>query len=359
MPQLKRVLIMAGGTGGHVFPGLVMARYLREQGIEVHWLGTEQGLESRLVPEAGFPLHIISIGGLRGKGLKTLLMAPWRLAVALTQSLRIMRQVKPDRVIGMGGFVSGPGGVAAWLARRPLIIHEQNAKAGLTNKLLSLISIKILEGFPKAFNKSAKVIMTGNPVRQELMMLLPPQSRLDSERSSLRLLVLGGSLGAQALNQTVPQALARLPENQRPEVMHQTGSKHFAITQSLYERAGINANVTAFIAEMDKAYNWADVVLCRAGASTIAELCTVGLGAILVPFPHAVDDHQTANAQFMVQAGAAILVPQTQLTDSYLAELLKQFGRTPEKRLIMAQAAYSLRKNDVVGKIFEIIKEVS
>jgi UDP-N-acetylglucosamine--N-acetylmuramyl-(pentapeptide) pyrophosphoryl-undecaprenol N-acetylglucosamine transferase len=356
--ELKRVLIMAGGTGGHVFPGLAIADYLRAKGIVVHWLGTQKGLESRLVPEAQIPLHFISISGLRGKGIKTLLMAPLKIVAAILQAKKIIKKINPDVILGLGGFVSGPGGVASWLEGRPLIIHEQNAKAGLTNKLLARLAKKVLEGFPSSFAPSARVIMTGNPVRSEIAQLPPPKERLKETRSPFRLLVLGGSLGAQSLNEIVPKALAQLKESERPEVLHQTGDKHLVIAKEAYEAANIKVHLKPFISDMASAYAWADVVLCRAGALTVAELCAVGLGAIFVPFPFAVDDHQTANANFMADNNAALCIQQVELTDKRLVDILRQLSQSPDQRLAMAQAAYRLRQTGVVEKIFNVLCDV-
>jgi UDP-N-acetylglucosamine--N-acetylmuramyl-(pentapeptide) pyrophosphoryl-undecaprenol N-acetylglucosamine transferase len=358
MKQLKRVLIMAGGTGGHVFPGLALATFLRAQGVEVHWLGTSLGLEARLVPEANLPLHTISITGLRGKNLKTLLSAPFRIIYAIHQAIKVLRQVQPDLVIGMGGFVSGPGGLASWLTNCPLIIHEQNAIAGFTNKQLARFAKRVLEGFPQAFKPQAKVQVVGNPVRQELESVAPPEKRFLSPRKPFRLLVIGGSLGAQALNDILPRALATLPKDLRPEVWHQTGEKHFAATKNAYETMQIQANLVPFVKDMAQAYAWADIIVCRAGALTIAELCAVGLGAILVPFPHAVDDHQTANASFLVTHGAALCIQQAELTDLRLAAIVQDFAAKPERCLTMAQAAYALRNTQVVKKIYDICEEV-
>jgi UDP-N-acetylglucosamine--N-acetylmuramyl-(pentapeptide) pyrophosphoryl-undecaprenol N-acetylglucosamine transferase len=354
--QLKRVLIMAGGTGGHVFPGLAVAKYLSANGVDVHWLGTKQGLESRLVPAENIPLHLIAINGLRGKGIKTLLLAPFKVSLAIKQSLCVIRKVKPDVVIGMGGFVSGPGGMASWLSHCPLIIHEQNAKAGLTNKMLARFSKRILEGFPNVFNQPSKVFAVGNPVRNEIAYLPPPAERkLDT---SFRLLVLGGSLGAQGLNEAVPRALALLKPEERPEVWHQTGEKHFEATKKIYESMGIRVKLTPFITDMAEAYTFATMVLCRAGASTVAELCAAGLGAVLVPYPYAVDDHQTANADFMVKNGAALCVQQSELTGDKLADILRQFSQSPDQRLKMAEAAWQLRKINVAERIYDILCDV-
>lgn len=357
--ELKRVLIMAGGTGGHVFPGLALANYLRNQGVQVEWLGTNQGLEAKLVPAANIPLHRITISGLRGKGWSSLFLAPLKITKAIAQSWGIIKTFNPDLVIGMGGFVSGPGGVASWLTNVPLIIHEQNAKAGMTNKILAKLAQKTLSGFPNAFNRTTKAQTVGNPVRTELLQLKTPNERLSETHSPLRLLVIGGSLGAQVFNHLVPHALAKLPLTERPLVRHQTGEKHYAVAKENYAALGVQVELLPFIDDMAQAYNWADVVLCRAGALTVAELCAVGLGAIFVPYPHAVDDHQTANAQFMVKNQAAICIQQADLTEAKLATLLSDFAKSPEQVKTMANAAYALRQTNVVEKIVGICKEVS
>ncbi len=354
------VLIMAGGTGGHIFPGLAVARALSHQGVEVHWLGTATGLEARLIPEAGFPLHCIQVGGVRGKGLKTLLHAPWILFRAVFQSIRIIRSIKPTVVIGMGGFASGPGGIASLLLRKKLIIHEQNAKAGLTNRCLSVMADKIFEAFPHTFSARFKkrIKTIGNPIREELFSMPEPSSRFTSARAprTLRwhLLVLGGSLGAVAINDILPGALALLPPDDRPDVYHQTGEKHFGPAQMAYQTLGLSVNIVPFIADMKAAYAWADGVLCRAGASTVSELCAVGLGAILVPYPHAVDDHQTLNAQFMVKLGAALLVQQSALTEEVLANRLQMLSTAYKE---MANAAFSLRQVNATTEIVNQCKE--
>jgi len=358
MGKLQKVLIMAGGTGGHVFPGLAVAKLLRSQHIQVDWLGTQRGLESRLVPEAGFPLHFISISGLRGKGIKAILLAPYRLVFAIIQSLKIIHKLQPDVVLGMGGFVSGPGGIASWLLRKPLLVHEQNAKAGLTNKWLARLAAKVMQGFPGTFTSSKKLVTTGNPVREEIAALPSPDSRFADREKPLRLLIIGGSLGAAAFNDLVPRTLATLPLAARPVVFHQTGEKHWETTLKSYESAGVAANVVPFIAEMDKAYAWADIVLCRAGALTIAELCAVGLGAILVPYPYAVDDHQTANANYLVKNHAALLVQQVSLTEETLGAILKELAESPGERIKMARAAYQLRQTDATNKVLALCGEI-
>ncbi|HTM64013.1 MAG TPA: undecaprenyldiphospho-muramoylpentapeptide beta-N-acetylglucosaminyltransferase [Gammaproteobacteria bacterium] len=359
MTKLKRVLIMAGGTGGHVFPGLAAAHFFRGRGVDVHWLGTSQGLEAKVIPAEKIPLHFITISGLRGKGIKALLTAPLRIIQAVLEARKIIAELKPDVVIGMGGFASGPGGVASWLAGCPLVIHEQNAKAGLTNKILANFAKRVLQGFPGAFKQSQKVITIGNPVRFEIENIPAPETRLAADRKPFRLLVLGGSLGAKALNELVPRTLAKLSSDIRPEVWHQTGEKHFEDTKSLYESTGIRANLVPFVKDMAEVYSWADMVLCRAGALTVAELCAAGLGAVFVPFPHAVDDHQTANADFMVKQNAALCVQQKDLTEDRLADIVEQFALSPFKRIEMAQAAFRLRQIHVTEKIYDICEEIS
>lgn len=368
MKEIKRVLIMAGGTGGHVFPGLALAYYLRQRGIEVHWLGTPKGMEALIVPEAGFPFHAITIGGIRGKGIKTRLLAPLRIVNAIYQSQAVIQSIKPDVVVGLGGFVSGPGGVASWLCNRPLVIHEQNAIAGFTNKMLKRFAKKVLAGFPHPFKTNHNVLTIGNPVRSEMENLPVPEERFLQRRGPYHLLVLGGSLGAQALNEVLPNALAQLNIDERPMVIHQTG-KQLDETANRYRAHGLTFTVdaaqamnpadciegiylTPFIKQIAPAYAWADVVLCRAGALTVAELCTVGLGAIFIPYPFAVDDHQTANAQFMVTQQAALCIQQAEVTAKKLSEILRELALKPEKRLKMAQAAYSLRQGQVVEKFF-------
>lgn len=355
MKKLTRVLIMAGGTGGHIFPGLAVAKELQGQGVEVHWLGTQHGLESRLVPDKQIPLHCISISGLRGKGLKALLLAPFRITQAIMQALDVLRTTKPDVVLGFGGFASGPGGVASKLLGCPLIIHEQNAKAGLTNKLLAKLAKKVLLGFPNAFPPSTKVEVVGNPVRADIFENSAP---IVSPAKPLKWLVLGGSLGAQALNDKVPKSIKALPLEERPQIWHQAGEKHLDIAQAAYAAAGVRANVEPFISDMAAAYAWSDIVLCRAGALTVSELCAAGRGAILIPFPHAVDDHQTANADFMVNHHAARCIQQSALTEDCLADIVRELNQAPEMCLAMAEAAYRLRQPDVVGRIIEICREV-
>lgn len=358
MHKLKHVLIMAGGTGGHVFPGLTVAKRLKEAGIKVSWLGTQKGLEAKLVPSANIPLYFISIGGLRGKSLKEMVLMPYRLVMAIWAAMKIIRDIKPDVVLGMGGFASGPGGIASWLLKCPLVIHEQNAKAGMTNQWLARVAKRVLEGFPNTFPQRHNVVVTGNPVRDEIATLLAPDKRLVARQQPLRLLVVGGSLGAVAINQILPKAISELPQVLRPLVYHQTGEKSYEETVAAYREANITAEVVPFINIMDKAYGWSDIVLCRAGALTIAELCACGVGAILIPYPSAVDDHQTTNAAFMVKEGAALLIQQSDLTAEKLADTLLEFIQSPEKCFKMARAAYALRTIDAADKVLAICEEV-
>jgi UDP-N-acetylglucosamine--N-acetylmuramyl-(pentapeptide) pyrophosphoryl-undecaprenol N-acetylglucosamine transferase len=345
------VLIMAGGTGGHVFPALAVARALRSRNESVVWLGTRQGLESRLVPAEGIALETIPMSGVRRKGALAWLAAPWRVLMALGRALRIVHRRRPKVVLGMGGFASGPGGLAAWLLGRPLVIHEQNAVAGLTNRLLAGMAREVLEAFPGSFSARTKTRLTGNPVRAEITALPPPQQRLAGRTGALRLLVLGGSQGARALNDTVPAAAALLPAASRPEIWHQAGESTLEVARRAYAEAGISARIEAFIAEMALAYAWADVVVCRAGALTIAELAAAGLPAVLVPFPGAVDDHQTRNAAYLVNAGAAVLIPQNELTADRLASELAACSR--DRALVMERArrARSLARPQATDEI--------
>lgn len=355
--RARKVLIMAGGTGGHVFPALATADRLRRQGVEVEWLGSLSGIENEIVPAAGIPLYRISVTGLRGKGRLSLLLAPFRLARALGQALAVLRRARPDAVLGMGGFAAGPGGLAAWLLRTPLVVHEQNAIPGLTNRALSKLARRVLRAFPQAFAERRDVETTGNPVRGPILELAPPEQRFAGREGPLRLLVVGGSLGALAINTVLPQALARLPADQRPQVWHQTGKRHFEATRQAYAQAGVEASVVPFIERMDQAYGWADLVLCRAGALTVSEIEIAGLGAIFVPFPHAVDDHQTANARHLEQAGAARVVQQAELDAARLAELLAELNDR-QKLLDMAHRARQQARPDASDRVAAVCLEV-
>lgn len=337
----RKILIMAAGTGGHVYPALSTADYLVKQGWQVEWLGSGRGIEARLVPEAGYKLHCIDITGLRGKGKLSLLGAPWRLVKSLWQAWRLMAKVQPDVVLGMGGFVAGPGGLAAWLRRIPLLIHEQNAIPGLTNKLLRPLSSKVMQAFVGAFQQ-ANVLTVGNPIRAEFSQAEKSQSTSEQ----VNLLVMGGSLGALALNQTLPHALAALPTGVQVNVRHQCGPKHLDVTQAAYADVqladAVKVQVEAYIDDMPAAFAWADVAVCRAGALTVSELAAAGLPAVLVPYPYAVDDHQTANASALVTAGAGVLMPQKNMQAESLCEALLPLLTDAGQRQTMAQQALQL-----------------
>lgn len=330
------ILIMAGGTGGHVFPALAVARELESRDAPVIWLGTRRGIEAELVPAAGIALEWIRVSGLRGKGIRTWLLAPWRLAVALFDALRVMRRRRPRAVLGMGGFASGPGGVAAWLLGRPLIIHEQNSVAGLTNRLLAGLAREVLAAFPGSFSSRVSARVVGNPVRPDILGLPAPDERLAGRAGPLRVLVLGGSQGALALNETVALAVGRIAAAERPEIRHQAGRHTLAQAEAAYRDAGVAARVEPFITDMAAAYAWADLVICRAGALTIAELAATGVAAVFVPFPAAVDDHQTRNARFLADAGAGVLVPQAELTAERLAAEIE--ACVQDRGLVLARA---------------------
>ena len=334
------ILIMAGGTGGHVFPALAVAAALRERNEQVVWLGTERGLEAQLVPAAGIPLEFIRVSGLRGKGVMNWIAAPFRVAVALIDALGVLRRRRPKVVLGMGGFASGPGGFAAWLLRRPLVIHEQNSVAGLTNRLLAGMAREVLEAFPGAFS-GRKTTCVGNPVRQSVVDLPEPSARFAGRYGPLRLLVLGGSQGALALNEPVPQALALIDADQRPEVVHQAGWSTVDVARAAYRSAGVAARVESFIDDMARMYGWADLVICRSGALTVSELAAAGLGAILIPFPAAVDDHQTTNGEFLAREGAAIIMQQRDLTAQALA---LEIRRCIDDRSLVLERARRARK---------------
>lgn len=334
-PKVTKILVMAGGTGGHVFPALAVATELSKRGVDINWLGTRRGLESEVVPKAGIDISYINVSGLRGNGILGWVLAPIKLFMALLQSIAVVRKVDPVAVLGMGGFVTGPGALAAWLLRRPLIIHEQNAIAGLTNRLLVPFAAHLLEAFPNTL-KTNKILHTGNPVRE----YISSDKNEMSSTGKLKLLVVGGSLGAQALNQVVPEALEGMEIDKRPQIWHQAGKQNIDEALKYYNEKKIEGKVEAFIDDMAEAYAWADLVLCRAGALTIAELAMAGVASILVPFPFAVDDHQTFNAQYLSEPGAAILIRQTDLTPDALRKLLDTLDN--EKINQMASIARTL-----------------
>jgi UDP-N-acetylglucosamine--N-acetylmuramyl-(pentapeptide) pyrophosphoryl-undecaprenol N-acetylglucosamine transferase len=350
------VLIMAGGTGGHVFPALACAREFQARGYKVHWLGTPRGIENELVPQAGFTLHLINVTGLRGKGRLSLLKAPLMLVKALLQARRIVRELKPVCAVGFGGYVTGPGGLAAALAKVPLIVHEQNAVAGTANRSLASFASRLCEAFPNTFAASSKRRTTGNPVRVELFLETPRQA-LAGRRA--RLLILGGSLGAEPLNKLLPEALALVPAELRPEVFHQAGKQHDEITAERYRAAGVEAQVAPFIQDMAQAYSWADLVVCRAGALTISELAAAGLPSLLVPLPHAIDDHQSRNADYLALEGAAFVMPQATTGAAEMAARLKEVLMQPEQLNNMARTARRLAKPDATNTVVDICLEVA
>ena len=350
----RPILVMAGGTGGHVYPALAVARLLQASSRDVVWLGTHRGLESRIVPAAGIDIEWISVKGLRRKGALALLIAPFQIGWALLQSLGVIFRRRPAAVLGMGGFVSGPGGVAAWLTRRPLVIHEQNAAAGLTNRLLARLARVVLQAFPGSFNARVNAETVGNPVRDEITAIPAPSERYKDRQGPLRLLVLGGSQGSLALNRVVPAALAGLDAESRPVVRHQCGERTMDVAKQAYAELGIDVQLLPFIEDMAEVYAWADLVVCRAGALTVAELCAAGLPALFVPYPAAVDDHQTANAGPMTRAGAAAIIQESELSPARLAELLRDWLNSRDALLQRAEKARSLAAPNAVGRIAEL-----
>ncbi len=339
------VMIMAGGTGGHVIPALSVAKELKDKGYHIHWLGGVTGIENELVPDAGYPLHKISVTGLRGNGLVRLVKAPLQLMRALWQTFKVYRNVKPVLALGMGGYASGPGGLMAFLLRVPLVIHEQNAIAGMTNSILSKLAKRVLQAFDGTFANNPKAISVGNPVRHSIVNLPEPQMRLQHREGLLKVLVVGGSLGAVAINDAVIQMMA-LSQGEI-EVWHQTGKRNYDSVKAGYDAAGVSrVKVSAFIADMAGAYEWADVVVCRSGALTVSEMMAAGVASVLVPFPHAVDDHQTANGMFLVNGGAAKLKPQSELNPQNLLEELIHLQQHRDLLLSMSQSARALAKPD-------------
>jgi UDP-N-acetylglucosamine--N-acetylmuramyl-(pentapeptide) pyrophosphoryl-undecaprenol N-acetylglucosamine transferase len=350
-------LIMAGGTGGHVFPALALARELRARSWQVVWLGTRRGLEARVVPADQIPIEWLSVSGLRGKGLMPWVGAPLRLARALWQALAVMRRRQPALVVGLGGFVAGPGGVAAWLTRRPLLIHEQNAVAGFTNRCLARLAHRVLAGFPAAFGAGVTAEVVGNPVRSEIAALPPPAERFRSHQGPIRLLIIGGSQGAARLNAIVPFALARLAAIAL-EVRHQSGERWIEAASRSYADAGVRAQLLPFIEDMAQAYDWADLVICRSGALTISELAAAGIGAVLVPFPAATDDHQTRNAAVMVGAEAAVMIPERELTAERLATELTRLCAGRGRLLAMAERARLLGRPRATAALADACEEL-
>lgn len=353
------VMILAGGTGGHVYPALAVAEELRRRRVDVVWVGTRRGLEARVVPAAGIALEWLEVRGLRGKGLVSWLSAPGMLLRALWQALRLMRRHRPRAVLGMGGYVSGPGALAAWLLRRPLLIHEQNVIGGFTNRTIGRLARVVMTGFPGEFKQGVCSRFTGNPVRAEITRIAAPQLRYAARCDAPHLLVLGGSQGAAILNATVPAALALLPPGQRPLVRHQAGQRTLVLAQEAYHRHAVAATVSAFIEAMAEAYGWADLVICRAGALTVAELTVAGVPAVLVPFAHAVDDHQSANARYLSRAGAAVLIPERELSVERLASALSILLGDRDRLQVMAQRARQLGRPLAAAQVAELCLEMA
>jgi len=356
----KTLMVMAGGTGGHVYPAMAVADYLKSQGWNIVWLCTEGGMENRLIENKGYEKSVVTMRGVRGKGLMGWMLLPVKLAKAFMQSVAAIRQYQPNVVLGMGGFAAFPGGLMAKLLGKPLVIHEQNSIAGLTNKVLAVFATRVLAAFPSAFAKeinTGRAQLVGNPVRADITQVAAPKNRMKANTGVLNLLVVGGSLGAQALNEVIPKALAEISMGNRPQVVHQAGEKHIATLQANYQASGVSADARAFINNMADMYAWADVVICRSGALTVAELSAAGVASILVPFPHAVDDHQTSNARYLSDAGAAVLVPQTEFNVQKVVKLLKDLSR--EKCLDMAMKARELGKPEATTSVAKICMEVA
>lgn len=347
------VAILAGGTGGHIFPGLAVAQELRERGVPVLWIGARGRMEERLVPEHGFPIELVDIAALRGKGLLTLLAAPLRLARALWQSIAILRRHRPQAVISFGGFAAGPGGLAAWLLRRPLLVHEQNSRPGVTNRILARFARQLLLGFPGAFAGHRHARHVGNPVRLDIAALPAPHLRADGQQDAVRMLVLGGSQGARALNQGVPVALAT--QAKALDVRHQCGKAQEESTRAAYDEAGVQVRITPFIDNMAEAYAWADLVVCRAGALTLAEVCAAGVASVLVPLPSAADDHQTFNAEYLVAQGAAVRVPEGERFAARLGKAIEELAVNPALRLQRALAAREAARPEAARDVVEAI----
>jgi UDP-N-acetylglucosamine--N-acetylmuramyl-(pentapeptide) pyrophosphoryl-undecaprenol N-acetylglucosamine transferase len=347
----RTILVMAGGTGGHIFPALAVAEKMRERGWRVVWLGNPDGMEARLVPQHGFEMVWVKFAALRGKGLLRKLLLPLNLLKGFWQAQKAIRDVQPNVVLGMGGYITFPGGMMASLFGKPLVVHEQNSVAGLANRVLAGVADKIVTGFPEVLKKG---VWAGNPVRPEIARIAPPAERFAERSGALRLLVIGGSLGAQVLNEMVPQGMALLGENEQPQIVHQAGEKHIEALKANYAAVGVQAHCVSFIEDMAGAYEWADLVICRSGALTVAELAAAGVASILVPFPHAVDDHQSGNARFLVNVGGAFLLPQHDLTAEAIA-LIRNYSRS--QLLEMAEKARSLAKPDATEEVANICAE--
>ncbi|MDR0274302.1 MAG: undecaprenyldiphospho-muramoylpentapeptide beta-N-acetylglucosaminyltransferase [Burkholderiaceae bacterium] len=347
-------LVMAGGTGGHIFPGLAVADGLRAAGWRVHWLGAPGGMEAELVPPRGYPFEPVAFGGVRGKGLATLALLPLRLLRAFAQSIGVIRRVRPDVLVGLGGYITFPGGMMGALLRKPLVLHEQNSVPGLANKMLARVADRVFTAFPGVLRKARWI---GNPLRADFTRYPGPAERLAGRCGPLRLLVVGGSLGARALNEIVPRALALIPAERRPVVTHQSGAQQIDALRANYASAGVQAACVPFIDDMAEAYAEADLVICRAGATTVSEIAAIGAAALLVPFPHAVDDHQSANARFLADRQAGWLIAQRDLSAERLADLLLNTERIALVQL--GQNAKKMQKTEAVVEIVAACQELA
>jgi len=353
----KTILIMAGGTGGHIFPGLAVAEVLGARGWRVCWMGVKSGMEAEIVPRSGYEMVWVDFQGVRGKGPMALLLLPMRLLHAFWQALEGLRRIRPDVVLGMGGYIAFPGGMMAALLGRPLAIHEQNAVAGTTTRILAHLADRVLTSFECAFAPARRALMTGNPIRAQFAGVAPPQERLAGRQGRLRLTVLGGSLGAKALNDAVPLALAAMRADERPEVVHQTGRQHVEAVAATYRNLGIEAKAVAFVDDMASRLAWSDLVICRAGATTLAEIAAVGVASVLVPFPYAIDDHQTRNAQHLAESDAALLLPQRQLDPERLAGLLR--GLDQARLLQLAGNARKLGRPEAAQEVAAVCEQLA
>lgn len=350
----KKIMIMAGGTGGHIFPGLAVADYLKANGWEVVWLGAPNSMEEELIPQHGYRIALVEFSGVRGKGWWRKLMSPFALLVAMWQSLVVLLHHRPNVVLGMGGYITVPGGLMAYLLGFPLVIHEQNAVAGMSNRVLARLAKRVMTGFPDVLPRAE---WCGNPVRDSIAELPDPAQRYGARSGPLNVLVVGGSLGAKVINERMPQALAQMAPEQRPHVLHQSGKKHLEATLQCYQQAGVEGAVKPFLDNMAFYYDQADLVVCRAGALTVSELAAAGVASILIPFPQAVDDHQTVNARFLADRGAAQLLPQPQFKPDKLAELLR--GITRDKALQMAQAARGVAQPEAARRVAQVCVDVA
>lgn len=357
--KVGRVLVTAGGTGGHVFPALAAAKLFQRQGVEVRWIGTRQGIEADVVPKNDIKIEYLDVAGVRGQGVLRLLWAPLKIVKAVVEVMWIVRGFKPDLVLGMGGFVTGPTGVGVWLSGRPVFIHEQNAVAGFTNKVLARIATRVFQAFPGAFPASPKVELTGNPVRAEIVGMGEPVARYEQHQGAVRVLILGGSQGAVALNKLVPSALAAIKAELEFVVRHQCGAKNMEAATACYRDAGVDADVVPFIEDMADAYSWADIVICRSGALTVSELAAAGVASVLIPYPFAVDDHQTRNGEYLSFAGAARLVQQETLSETKLADLLKELLSDRNVLQDMARKARALAMTGATEKLVQRCMEVA